>query len=249
MLGIVVRLHAFPSLEGIYSPGGKPTIILSTERPWGRMRHTCAHELGHHLFGHGTRVDEYGIDEHRRWDPQEFIADRFATGLLMPKLAVAAAAKRRGWNAASLSPEQAFVLAQEFGVGYTNFVSHLERTLKMMKSRTAETLRRGGRKLRWLRCAVAGFDVGHDVFVGDEYWGARPMDIETGDIVVVPADAMFSGHCARVEREPTPHIRAIAAGEGRLNLRTRRSAIRVRVSRRGFTGLAKYRHMDEPDDQ
>ena len=248
-LGIVVRLHAFPSLEGIYSPGAKPTIILSTERPRGRMRHTCAHELGHHLFGHGTRVDEYGIDEQRRWNSEEFVADRFATGLLMPKLAVAAAAKRRGWNAASLSPKQAFVLAQEFGVGYTNFVAHLERTLKVMNSRTAEALRRGGRKLRCLRRAVAGFDVGHDVFVGDEHWGARPIDIETGDIVVVPANAMFSGHCAQVEREPMPHLCGITAGEGQLKLRTRQSAIRVRVSRRGFTGLAKYRHMDEPDDQ
>ena len=248
-LGIIVRLHALPSLEGMYSPNEKPVVLLSTERPWGRMRHTCGHELGHHVFGHGTRVDEFVNGEQHGWEPDEFIADRFATGLLMPKLAVAAAVRRRRWNVARLSPEQAFTLAQEFGVGYSNFVSHLERTLKVMNYQTAEWLRRSGRKLRWLRYAVAGFDVAHDVFVGDEHWGARPIDIETGDIVIVPANALFSGHCAQVVGEPTPHLCGIAAGEGRLMLRTRRSPIRVRVSRRGFTGLARYRYMDELDDE
>ncbi|MDE0302671.1 MAG: ImmA/IrrE family metallo-endopeptidase [Gammaproteobacteria bacterium] len=248
-LGVVVRLHALPSLEGIYSPEEKSVVILSSERPWGRIRHTCAHELGHHVFGHGASIDEPGLNGHKAWKPEEFMADRFATGLLMPKLAVMAAVERHGWNVAKLSAEQAFVLAQEFGVGYTNFISHLERTLKVMDPRTAQELRRNGLNLKRIRNAVAGFDVAHDVFVGDEHWGARPIDIETGDIVVIPPNALFCGHCARMMHEPIPHLLGVTAGEGRLNLRSRSSALHVRVSQRGFTGLARYRHMDEFDDE
>ena len=131
-LGLVVRLAALPSLEGMYSPAPRKTVVLGTERPWGRIRHTCGHEIGHDVFGHGTRVDELCVGRHRAWSPEEYLADRFSTALLMPKLAVADALRRRGWDAAKLTALQSFVLAQDFGVGYSNFLSHAERTLEMI---------------------------------------------------------------------------------------------------------------------
>ena len=245
-LGVVVRLHALPSLEGMYAPGDRDTVLLGAERPWGRIRHTCGHELGHHVFHHGTCVDELCVGRRRTWRPEEYLADRFSTALTMPKLAVADALRRRGWDAATLTAGQAFVLAQDFGVGYRNLVSHAERTLGMLSRAAADSLRRQGRSLARLRNAVAGFEVEHDVFVGDEHWGARPMDIETGDIVVVPNDALFAGRCACLSREPEAHLVAVAPGEGKLKLRTRQEPIRVRAGRRGFTGLARYRHLEEP---
>ena len=248
-MGLVVRLHALPSLEGMYSPGRKAVVLLGTDRPWGRIRHTCGHEVGHHMFGHGASVDEFDGGGQRLWKPEEFMADRFATGLLMPKLAVTAAIKQRGWNAAKLSPEQAFVLAQAFGVGYTNFVSHLERTLKVVDPHTADWLRHSGKNLQRLRNAVGGFDIINDVFVVDEHWGARPVDIEIGDVAVVPEGALFIGRCVRFLRNPLPHIKGVAVGEGRLELQAGCPAVRVRVCRRGFTGLAKYRHMEDVDDE
>ena len=248
-LGVVVRLDALPSLEGMYSPGLRNTVVLGTERPWGRIRHTCGHELGHDVFGHGTRVDELCVDRRRVWSPEEYLAERFSTALLMPSLAVVNALRRRGWDAATLTALQAFVLAQDFGVGYSNFVSHAERTLGILSGAAAEGLRRQGRRLGPVRNTVAGFGVAHDVFVGDEHWGARPLDVETGDIVVVPPDALFSGLCARLSHKPQAHLAAVEAGEGQLKLRTRKSPIRVRVSRRGFTGLARYRHLKEAEDE
>ena len=248
-LGVVVRLEALPSLEGMYSPGPRNMVVLGTERPWGRIRHTCGHELGHDVFGHGTRVDELCVDRRRVWSPEEYLAERFSTALLMPSLAVVDALRRRGWDAANLTAEQAFVLAQDFGVGYRNFVSHAERTLGILSGAAAEGLRRQGRRLGPVRNAVAGFEVAHDVFVGDEHWGDRPLDVETGDVVVVPPDALFSGQCARLSHEPVAHLAAVAAGEGKLKLRMLRSPIRVRVSRRDFTGSARYRHLEEAEDE
>ena len=56
-LGVEVRFAALPSAEGVYSPG-KPVIVVSSLRPPGRQSFTCAHELGHHTYGHGEQFDE-----------------------------------------------------------------------------------------------------------------------------------------------------------------------------------------------
>ena len=247
-LGIVVWLKALPSLEGMLTPGPPATAVLNVERPWGRIRHTCAHEIGHLVFGHGLRLDE--VDHGRRpgWHPHEFVADRFAAALLMPKLVIASALVRRGWTAASLTPTQAFSLAQDLGVGYRNLVAHLERTLRMITPGAAGALRSAGRSLRVLRCRLAGFEPPHDVFPVDEHWGDRPVDMETGDVAVVPRNTLFCGSCALRADDPTPHIRGVAPGEGYLMLRHRPDRLRVRVSRRDFTGLARYRHLPEYDD-
>jgi len=247
-LGLLVRLEALPSLEGMYAPSEQDTVLLGTERPWGRIRHTCGHELGHHMFQHGTSVDELCAEHQGIWRAEEYLADRFSTALTMPKLAVADALRRRDWDVTKLSAEQAFVLAQDFGVGYRSFVSHAERSLRMIPSELANELRQQGRSLGHLRTTLAGFEIEHDVFVGDLYWGTRPLDIETGDVVVVPNDAFFVGVCARLASEPQSHLVGIAPGEGQLMVRLRKEPIRVRVGRRGFTGLARYRHLEEPQD-
>ena len=247
-LGILVRLAAFPSLEGMLTPGPPPMAVLGVERPWGRIRHTCAHEIGHWVFGHRARVDMVGHRRRPGWRPDEFVVDRFAAALMMPKLAVVSALARRKWTVASLTPARTFSLAQEFGVGYRNLVGHMERSLGMISARDAEALRRKGQSLAVVRGQLAGFDPPHDVFVVDEHWGERPVDVETGDIVVVPSDSLFCGSCGHRVDDPVPHVRGVAPGEGQLVVRRRRETVHVRVSRRGFTGLARYRHLPEWDD-
>jgi hypothetical protein len=97
-IGVEVRLAALPSAEGIYSPG-KPVIIVSSLRPPGRQAYTCAHEIGHHVYGHGEQFDEL-VEErgkNRKHDPKEFEADCFASSLLMPKTALLKGLAARGW--------------------------------------------------------------------------------------------------------------------------------------------------------
>ena len=84
-LGIVVRFNNF-NMEGMYQHGRPPRIHLSARRPLPRRAYNCAHELGHHVFGHGSSIDELREDAKAEpWeDPKEFLADTFAGFILMP---------------------------------------------------------------------------------------------------------------------------------------------------------------------
>ena len=244
-IALPVRLIALPSLEGIYAREPQPVILLSSDRPAGRRRYSCGHEIGHHIFGHGTCLDELFDDASERWSPDEFLAHRFASGLLMPKIAVEAVFARRGWSLKSPRQSQVYVAAQHFGVGYTSLIGHMERTLKCVPSKVASDLRKA--KLPQLRSELAGFKIDHDVVVVDDQWGERPIEIEIGDVAVIPESAEFAGECGSHRAQPRTHIVAMSPGSGSLKLSKSRS-IEIRVCRRGFTGLARYRYLEEPAD-
>jgi hypothetical protein len=230
----------------MYSPEPTPTIAVSAKRPRGRRRYTCGHELGHHICGHGTRLDELIDETVERWNPEEFMAQRFAAALLMPKLAVESAFAKRGWPIMQPQPVMIFTVAQELGVGYTTLVGHLERTLQCLPRAAADALR--SVRLSQLRERLAGFAVERDLVIVDQNWACRTIDVEVGDIVILPRDTNVEGECASLAEKPVRHAVAIAPGIGRVTMHTDRPSVLLRVSRRGFTGLARYRHLEEIAD-
>ncbi len=60
-LGVAVRFNNI-NMEGMYQRGIPPRIHLSARRPLPRRAYNCAHELGHHVFGHGSSIDELRED-------------------------------------------------------------------------------------------------------------------------------------------------------------------------------------------
>src|SRR5437870_7131834 len=87
-LGIEVIFRPENSLGGIYNKTAE-TILIPTRRPPGRQAFTCAHEIGHWFFGHGTGIDEISdLERFDESDPNERLVDIFASYLLMPPWAV-----------------------------------------------------------------------------------------------------------------------------------------------------------------
>ena len=75
------------NMEGLYvNNAGGSKILISSLRPFPRRVFTCGHELGHHVFNHGLKVDtisdENEDSSYRSKD--EILVDIFAAALLMP---------------------------------------------------------------------------------------------------------------------------------------------------------------------
>jgi hypothetical protein len=241
--GVDVRLVSIKSLDGMYTPD-VPTIVLGSLRPRGRRAYTCAHELGHHVFGHGLRVDELLEEpsEAEFKDDTEYVADRFAAALLMPKLAVLHAFAVRHWDVATCDPARAFTIAGVLGVGYTTLVGYLEGTLRAISATAAHRLRKTSPKA--IRSNILGNEAVEGLLIIDEFWSGRPVDAEVGDLLVVPPGTDISNDT--VERARDHVYRATAPGVA--SLRRGSWQAELRVMRAGYTGLAEYRHLEEADD-
>ena len=142
-LGIVVRFNDI-NMEGMYQRGLPPRIHISARRPLPRRNYNCAHELGHHVFGHGSSIDELRDEaDLRPWeDPKEFLADTFAGFILMPTIGLRRAFSVRGWKPETATSLQIFTIACEFGVGYATLLTHLSASVKMLSRGRAAVLGR-----------------------------------------------------------------------------------------------------------
>lgn len=247
-LGLSVRFVEVPSLEGLYIATGlrKPTVFVSSLRPLGRRAFTCAHELGHHVFGDGSSLDEVGEEvgsKHR--STEERRADSFAGHLLMPKLAVARSFTARGLKAEDADPIQVFTVACEFGVGYTTLVHHLALALDLVSQARMRTLLKVS--VARIREEILGRATSEPLLVADMRCRATTLDAEAGNLILLPGNAVAD----------TTGLDPVADGpDGRLYKATRQGihrvsvpnadwAVLLRVSRANYDGLARYRHLEE----
>jgi Zn-dependent peptidase ImmA (M78 family) len=136
--GLVCHAREMPRLFGFYlsSADDGPAVLLNANLDEATLRHTAAHELGHHVFDHGSRADTdldvAGALPGRVWTPEEMQAESFAAWFLMPLPAVEAAMRQVG-IARFDSPEQAYELAQWLGTSYAGTVRHLGRLRKISR--------------------------------------------------------------------------------------------------------------------
>jgi Zn-dependent peptidase ImmA (M78 family) len=146
-MGIEIHFEPLASLEGVYRRRPQPLIVVSSLRPAPRQVFTCAHEVGHHVYGHSSHIDNL-IEETRTGisDPIEFSANNFAAFLLMPKVTVCGAFVNRRWQPEHTTPQQIYRIACWLGVGYTTLIWHMLISLKLISSAHAASLQKSGPK-------------------------------------------------------------------------------------------------------
>ncbi|MCB1937406.1 MAG: ImmA/IrrE family metallo-endopeptidase [Nitrosomonas sp.] len=178
-MGFDLRFIKIPSFEGMYI-GNKNLILISAERPEGRKRFTCAHEIGHHVLKHGTVIDEILECGSNKQEEQE--ADFFASMLLMPSSAVNRTLLLYGITADSITPVDAYTLSKYFGVSYQAFVTHLYINLRLIPYRHYQKLIAS--KLSNIRHSIRGLEVKSQVFNIGNWWDEKAIELEVGDHIV-----------------------------------------------------------------
>ena len=250
------------SMEGMYQRTPTPYIILSALRPLARRVFNCAHELGHHAFGHGFTIDGL-VQEHLasvragarpaptrfQKPPEEFLVDAFAGFLLMPTLALRKAYTVRGLRPETATPAEHFGVACHFGVGYTTLINHLTFGSKRLSSPCTEQLLRV--PLAKIRSAIIGdlASVGR-LIVADEHWQLPTVDAEVGTHLLLPPGSQYRGdHLVHVADTSAGRVfLASRPGISRVHVPNESWAAFVRVSRFQYVGLGRYRHLDDLSD-
>lgn len=248
-LGCEVRFMALPSLEGIYSPTPRPVIVLGSERPAGRRASTCAHEIGHHEFNHGTRIDQFVNDNTpENDDPDEFIANMFAAFLLMPKSIIQKVLRERKIQPQCIEPMQVFRMASHLNVGYGTLINHMTWTLNLLgKQQYKNLLRTQPKELK----AMFGGSPQGEVIIVDELWQDRAVDLEIGDILVLHSNSVLDEAPQLSLTGKIDHQKlytAVSRGYSRAFNANGDWAVNIRVTSKHYEGLAKYRFYTDPEE-
>lgn len=253
-LGIVVRFNNI-NMEGMYQRGIPPRIHLSARRPLPRRTYNCAHELAHHVFGHGSSIDELREDAKAQpWEePKEFLADTFAGFILMPIIGLRRAFAVRGWTPETATPAQIFTIACEFGVGYTTLLTHLSAGVQMLSRARAAALGRVTPKA--LRVQILKALTPEPLIVADRHRTAPTLDAEVNTLLLLPPGATVTGGDFAFERDlPSGRLfRAVKPGIFQATAGDWAVFVRVAPVQRnepyGYVGLAQYRHLEEDPDE
>jgi Zn-dependent peptidase ImmA (M78 family) len=124
--------------DGAYLPRERiKVVLLNGDRYLARLRFTAAHELGHHIFADGARLDERLFPPSSAVDLAEQRANGFAAAFLMPESGIAA---RLGLLQGQITPDQVLRLATEFEVSYEALVNRLQNLRRISSADRARLL-------------------------------------------------------------------------------------------------------------
>lgn len=246
---VTVRFNDI-NMEGMYDRIPKPRIHVSALRPLARRTFTCAHELGHHLFGHGSTIDELRDDQSKNAErpPNEILADAFAAFVLMPTLGLREAFTKRGLDPNKASAADMYAIACNFGVGQSTLVNHLAYGIEMINP--VQRTRLGRITPKMIRTDLLGETVAEPLTVADQYWNSPTLDAEEGALLLLPASVVVDTTILMPQRDLTTGrlFRTMKPGITRVVIPGTSWATYVRVARRQYVGLARFRHLEDSSD-
>lgn len=247
--GVIVRFNDI-NMEGMYDREPKPRIHVSALRPLARRAFTCAHELGHHVFGHGSTIDELRDDQSQAANrpPNEVLADAFAAFVLMPTLGLREAFQTRGLDPNKASAIEMYAVACNFGVGQSTLVNHLAYGVGMINPVQRGLLGRITPKM--IRTELLGQVVPEPLTVADQHWNSPTLDAEEGALLLLPTGVVVDTAVLMPQRDlPNGRLfRTMKPAITRVVIPGTSWATFVRVAPRQYVGLVRFRHLEDTKD-
>ncbi len=243
-LGIEVKFVGIKSLEGAYLKETH-TILLSTFRPEGRIRFTCAHELGHFIFQHGDSFDEL-VDKgatgtNKR---EEKMCDIFASFLLMPETTVNSFFHSHDWSINSPNPSEIYAAANWLGASYSSLLNHLYFGLKKIDKRTFDNLVKIQPKN--IKSSLSGRHITSNLLIVDSHWKGRPIDMQIGDYLLLAHQIDNTDGILTLVATPGKFLyQANRPGLSFVKIQNDNGGLAVRVRRNEYVGRSIFRHLGE----
>jgi Zn-dependent peptidase ImmA (M78 family) len=251
-LGVTVRFIDI-SMEGMYinqEGAANQTILVSSLRPMPRRVYTCAHELGHHIFEHGSKID--GLNEEvaskSTYDKDEYLVDAFAGALLMPIAGIESEFTKRNWHPRNAFPIQFYIISSIFGTGYSTLITHCKANGLINDTKAMELHKQSPAKLLQ---QIMGKNVENShLKVIDNNADLSVIDLEVGNYLCLPPKMKVEGkHLHKINKTDYGNVfiakhsgivRALSIENG--------SGYFIRIQNAGYIGLADNRHLEDKVD-
>lgn len=245
--GVELRFMEVKSLEGFYlSDGTAGRIEVCAYRPSGLQHFTAAHELGHHVFGHGSTFDVQ-LDYAGRFSAvssEERLAELFARYLLMPRRAVYRGFKNIGADLKKLTGTDIYRVASWLGVGYASLIHQMRWSLELLDQVQFEAvIREQPQEIKQTLAPDAGRIGRAELWPAHPSWDGSRIHAEVGDILTgVESDnseilTALAGGC--LQATDVGHCAVELVGGGQVG---------VSVCRKEYVGFYEYRYLTEPND-
>ncbi len=234
------------NMEGLYVNNGQPKIFISCLRPFPRRVFTCGHELGHHVFNHGLKVDVL-FDEEEVCAPKngdETLVDAFSAHLLMPISCVQSEFSKRKLDFQKATPIDYFTVSSVLGVGYKTLVTHCRVNKLTRDLKAQELLKYTPAKI--LRSYVGIVEETAFFKIIDAKTDSKPIDLETSSYIILPKDFEVDREYLKKKQDTPIGSLFLATKSGISSIRSNDDAFScfIRIQPRNYIGFAQYRHLE-----
>lgn len=244
------------NMEGFYvkqQNGLHPTIIISNQRPLPRRCFTCAHELGHHVFNHGLKLDilpEQQADIGPK-DLDEQLVDSFAGALLMPLAGIQKEFTKRNWSLQKSTPIEFYTISSIFGVGYHTLIVHCKANNLISEQKANSLLKFKPAKILE---SLLGASIKEKSYfkIIDGLSQLSTIDLEVKNYIFLPTEAQVEGN--HLQKFPQAAVNknnvyiATKPGIVRVSCKGNSTSCFIRIQNFGYVGLAENRHLETETD-
>lgn len=246
-LGLTVRFVDI-NMEGMYMSSNKvnkSSILISNKRPLVRRSFTCAHELGHHYFKHGTRVD--ALEESNQYNEtqkdEELSVNAFAGFLLMPIAGVLAEFAKRKWNPNKALPIQYYLISSHFGVGYHTLIYHCRANRVINFAKAKELLKYNPAKI--FKTYFSKDIVTSHYKIFDKYYNSSMIEVEVLNYLIFPKTVSIEGnHTELILETKLGNIyKVLKVGIIKTTSLIDDKSISIRIQKKDYVGLSENRHL------
>ncbi len=247
-LGVEVRFVGI-NMEGLYCAKDRDqdsVILISSLRPFPRRCFTCAHELGHFVFKHGT--DTASLQESRRYtslqEYEEKLVNAFAGYLLMPIAGVQSEIKKRSMSTKKICPLKYFIISSYYGVGYSTLIHHC-RANGIVSSFIANQLLKQTPSTLLKQFISNDLETSHFKIL-DKYCSPSIVDLEFSNYLILPKQLEVYGDNLEEKTTSNYGVVYVARKTGICHVLSKEGnkLHQVRIQKRKYVGLAENRFLE-----